>query len=83
MDKRYQSTLETKKNIKRYFITMLCCVPLLIVLGVLLEGRVNKALRITIFVLIMLVVFIVSEFIYSKRKAKKQNVEVKHEDVFK
>lgn len=83
MNKKYQSIVEVKNNIKRYLITMLCCVPLLIVVGVLLEGRVNKALRITIFVLIMLVVFAISEFIYSKRKAKKQNVEVKREDVFK
>jgi len=84
MDKKYQSALETKKNIKRYLITMLCCVPLLIVVGVLLEGKVNKALRITIFVLIMLVVFVIEEFIYSKLRTKiKEKPKVKHEDVFK
>ena len=84
MDKKYQSTIETKKNVKRYFITMLCCIPLLIVVGIFLEGKVNKAVRITIFVLIMLVVFIIVEFIYVKLRANKESrPKVKHEDVFK
>lgn len=83
MDKKYQSTLEAKKNIKRYLITMLCCVPVLILIGILLEGKVNRGIRICIFVLIMIAILFVEEFIYSKLKTKKQNVEVKHEDVFK
>lgn len=84
MDNRYQVTIEAKKKIKRYFITMLCCIPLLIIVGVLLNGKVNKPLRITIFVLIMFVVFVVVELVYSKISAKNENKpKVKHEDVFK
>lgn len=84
MDKKYQSTLQTKKNIKRYLITMLCCIPLLILVGIFLEGKVSKSLRITIFVLIMIVAFVTVELIYSKLSAKKENrPKVKHEDVFK
>lgn len=84
MDKKYQSTIEARKNIKRYLITMLCCIPLLIVVGVFLEGKVSKGLRITIFVLILTVVFVLVEYIYSKLRHKKENKpKVKHEDVFK
>ena len=84
MDKKYQSTIELKKSIKRYLVTMLCAVPLLILIGVFLEGKVNKALRIFIFVLVLSVVFVVEEFVYSKIKQKQQDkLEVKHKDVFK
>lgn len=84
MDKKYQSTIEAKNNIKRYFVTMLSCIPLLILVGIFLEDKVSKSLRITIFVMIMLVVLVVVEIVYSKLRAKKESKpKVKHEDVFK
>lgn len=84
MNNKYQSNLEAKKSLKRYFITMLCCIPLLIMVGIFLENKVNKAVRITIFVLIMLVVFVIVEFIYAKLRVRNENKpKIKHEDVFK
>ena len=84
MNKKYQTSLDLRQNVKRYLITMLCTVPLLILVGVFLEGKVNKGLRIFIFVLILTVAFLIEEFIYSKIKLKqKDKPEVKHKDVFK
>ena len=82
MNNRYEETLKIKKTIKRYLITLLCCLPLLIVVGVLLEGKVNTFVRMTIFVVILAVVYIVVELI-TKRKTKNKHIKVEHEDVFK
>lgn len=84
MDKKYQTSLELRQNVKRYLITMLCTVPLLILVGIFLEGKVSKGLRIFVFVLILTGAFLIEEFIYSKIKFRqKDKPAVKHKDVFK
>ena len=82
MRKDYQSKQEVKKNLKRYLITLLCCIPLLFVVGFLLGESVNRALRIFIFMLIIGAVIIVEEMIVAKRNAKKVDKKPK-QDVFK
>ena len=79
----YKQGIETKKNVKRIAITMCCTIPLLFIVGLLLGENVNRALRIVIFVLLLLVVVLTEEFIYSKINKNKPKVEVEKEDVFK
>ena len=78
----YDISSSLKSKIKKYVITLLCTIPLLIIVGVLLEGRVNAAVRIFIFVVILIVVFISVEIISNKRKTNKQT-EATRKDVFK
>lgn len=85
MKNDYQSKLEAKKTIKRYAITVLCCLPILILVGFLLGENINRVLRIFIFSLILVVAVLVEEYIHAKIKSKNDNtvIKEKHEDVFK
>lgn len=78
----YDISSSLKSKIKKYVITLLWAIPLLIIVGVLLEGKVNTAVRIFIFVVILIVVFVAVEMISNKRKTNKQT-EVTRKDVFK
>ena len=74
-----------KGFIKRIGITVACCLPALVLLGYWLRGL-NNVATIAIFVLFMLVVVGVEEFISAKINYKKQvrkNLLHKNEDVFK
>lgn len=82
MQQKYNEQQQTKKNVKRILITALCAIPVLFIVGVLLGEKINRGLRIFVFVLILLAVVLLEEFIYSK-KAKKQEQKPKREDVFK
>lgn len=84
MDRRQQNYM-LKDSIKRIGITILCCLPLLIVLGYFLQGL-NRFLTIIIFVLFMILAICIEEYIYSKRQMKKETLNKllhKDEDVFK
>lgn len=85
MKNDYQSKLEAKKTMKRYGITVLCALPILILVGFLLGDNVNRFVRILIFSLILAVAVVVEEYVYAKRKLKNQDQTKtkKHEDVFK
>ncbi len=85
MKNDYQSKLEAKKTMKRYGITVLCTLPILILVGFLLGDNVNRFVRILIFSLILAVAVVVEEYVYAKRKLKNQDQAKtkKHEDVFK
>lgn len=81
MDGNYRKSVEAKRNIKRYVITALCAIPILILIGVILGKNCNRVLRIFIFVLALLVIFIIEEIIHAKLERKKPKVEEK--DIFK
>lgn len=83
MQQNYKDQQQIKKNVKRIVITSLCTIPLLFIVGVLLGENINRALRIFIFVLILLVVVGSVEFIHSKLDKKPKKEKPKHEDVFK
>ena len=86
--KRVNSRDEAYKNAikvaKRIAITMLCCVPIMIVFGYLTRKVItSNALQIVCFMLIMgVAVTIVEVVARAKEKQKEQDLETKR-DVFK
>lgn len=82
---RKQQDLITKGVVKRLGITVLCCIPALVIIGYLLQG-INSAATIAIFTLFMLVVICIEEYVHikvgTKRQLKKKILH-KDEDVFK
>ena len=74
-----------KGAIKRLGITVLCCLPALVLIGYWLQG-INDVAIIAIFTLFMLVVICIEEYIHIRLVAKNQlknTVLHKNEDVFK
>ena len=71
--------------IKRVGICILCCLPIMVLIGFWLQN-INSVARVAIFTLFMLVVVAMEEYIHLKVSAKKQlmnKVLHKDEDVFK
>lgn len=84
MDK-YQQKIIINGIVKRIGITVLCCLPVLVVLGYFMQSL-NRVATIAIFVLFMFTVICFEEVIYAKVYAKKQlkkKILHKDEDVFK
>lgn len=84
MDRQQQNNI-LKGAIKRLGITILCCVPALILIGYWLQGL-NSVAVVFIFTLFMLVVIAIEEYVHIRLVAKRQlknKVLHKNEDVFK
>lgn len=84
MDRQQQNQI-LKGAVKRLGITILCCLPALIIIGYLLR-ELNSVAIVAIFMLFMLVVICIEEYIHIKLITKKQiknKVLHKNEDVFK
>lgn len=72
------------KVAKRIAITMLCCVPFLLVFAYLMRNVITSSgLQIFIFVLIMGVVVLIEELIVRRKKRHESKVEEDKKDVFK
>ena len=84
MDRQQQNQI-LKGAVKRLGITILCCLPALVLIGYWLQGL-NSAGVVAIFTLFMLVVIAIEEYIHIKIVTKRQlknNILHKNEDVFK
>lgn len=84
MDKQQQNNI-LKGCVKRVGITILCCLPALVLIGYWLQGL-NSVATVAIFTLFMAVVICIEEYIHIKVVAKKQltnKILHKNEDVFK
>ena len=84
MDRQQQNQI-LKGAIKRLGITILCCLPALVLIGYWLQGL-NSVGVVAIFTLFMLVVIAIEEYIHIKVVTKRQfknNILHKNEDVFK
>ncbi len=82
---RHQQTQILKGTIKRFGITILCCIPALIIIGYLLR-ELNSVAIVAIFTLFMLVVIAIEEYVHIKIETKRQlknKILHKNEDVFK
>lgn len=79
---KFQQNMEIKPLLKRIALCIVCCFPVLLVVGLLLEGKIASGWIIAIYVATMLVVIIVEELIYTLRKQKVQENKPK-KDVFK
>lgn len=82
---RNSQKLAMQKMIKRIGITVLCCLPILILLGYFLQ-ELNSVATVAIFVVVMLVAVCVEEYIYAHRQTKqelKKKLLHKDEDVYK
>lgn len=72
------------KVAKRIAITMLCCVPFLLVFAYLMRNVITSSgLQIFIFVLIMGIVVLIEELIVRRKKRRESKVEEDKKDVFK
>jgi len=84
MDRQQQNQI-LKGAVKRLGITILCCLPALILIGFWLQ-KLNSVAIVAIFTLFMLVVICIEEYIHLKVVAKRQltkKILHKNEDVFK
>ena len=84
MNKQQQNSI-LKGAIKRLGVTILCCLPALILIGFWLQGL-NSVAVVAIFTLFMLVVICIEEYIHIKVATKrklKNTILHKNEDVFK
>ena len=85
MDRQQQYNNILKGIVKRIGITILCCLPAIVLLGYWLQN-VNKVARMAIFIVFMLVVICIVEYIHIKFVARKQitkKILHKNQDVFK
>lgn len=74
-----------KGCVKRIGITILCCIPFMVIIGYILRNT-HSAVTIAIFVVFMLVAVCIEEYIHIKLFTKKQLMRKalnKDEDVFK
>lgn len=84
MRDRQQAYRDAMKTAKRIVITVLCCLPVIIVFAYLTRNIIKSdALLIFIFVAFMAVVVLIEEIIYRKNKKKKEQIEKDTKDVFK
>lgn len=84
MNRQQQNNI-LKGAVKRIGITILCCIPALILIGYWLQGL-NSVATVAIFTLFMFVALCVEEYIHLKIVAKRQitkKILHKNEDVFK
>ncbi|MBQ3502199.1 MAG: hypothetical protein IJA72_00850 [Clostridia bacterium] len=82
---KYEQNIILKGYIKRIGITVLCCLPVLVIVGYLLRDL-NRVATIAIFTLFMAVAICIEEYIYLKvstKKGLKKKILHKDEDVFK
>ncbi len=84
MRNRIDNSYLLKSAFKRVGITILCCIPILILLGYFLQS-VNDAVVIFVFVAVMLLAICIVEYFHRKRKQRKDVLKSLHkdEDVFK
>lgn len=85
MNEKHLKKRDTFKSIKRIAITLLCCIPILGIVGYFLLGKVSNTIMIIIFISILCVVLGIEELIHiflSQKKAEKL-INNKHTDVFK
>lgn len=82
---KYETRKEAKVLLKRIGIGILITLPIIIVLGFILENKVSRGWRIFLFVFIFLAVTLIQEYIYAKIKANKDNSDknTQRKDVFK
>lgn len=84
MNKQQQNDI-LKGCVKRVGMTILCCLPVLVLIGYWLQSL-NQVATIAIFVLVMFVAICVEEYIHLRISTKKQltkKILHKDEDVFK
>ena len=84
MNKQQQNQI-LKGAVKRLGITVLCCLPALVLIGYWLQGL-NSVAVVAVFTLFMLVVIAIEEYIHIKLVTKrelKNSALHKNEDVFK
>lgn len=77
----YQNLL---KRTKRIALTIVCCIPVLIIFAYLTRYYINsRALKIICFMIIMAVAVAIVEVISSKRQKKQEAKKLFEKDVFK
>lgn len=85
MDERHLQKRTYYQAIKRVAISILCCIPLLCVVGYFLLGRVSNAVMIVIFMCMMITVLGIVELVHARISAKRAQrlSETPHRDVFR
>ncbi len=84
MKTRQDGYKEALKTAKRIAITMLCCIPVLVIFAYLTRKVItSNAVQILCFILIMGVVVLIEEIVYRKSQKKKEQNRKNTTDVFK
>ena len=63
---------DVSKLFKRFLITFACSLPLLILVGIFIEGKVSDFVMVTIFVVLAGIVLALEELLYRKFASKRQ-----------
>ena len=71
---------DVSKLFKRFLITFACSLPLLILVGILIDGKVSDFVMVTVFVAIAGVVLGAEELLYRKYASKRQEKVNKNKD---
>ena len=82
---KYEQSNILKGYVKRIGLTILCCLPALVLIGYWLRGL-NSVATVFIFTLFMAVAVFIEEYIHIRlatKKALKKTILHKNEDVFK
>ena len=66
---------ETIKLYKRFGIVLICCFPVLVLMAYFLLGNLHSILQIFIYCVIVAVVFIIEEMIYSAKKEQRERLK--------
>lgn len=66
---------DTIKLYKRFFIVLLCCFPVLVMLSIFVMATWNNALQILVYCLIVAAVFILEELLYNAKREQRERLK--------
>lgn len=63
------------KLYKRFFLVLLCCFPVLVLLAIFVVGNLHSALQILIYCLIVAGVFVIEEMLYNAKREQRERLK--------
>lgn len=63
------------KLYKRFFLVLLCCFPVLVLLAIFVVGNLHSALQILIYCLIVAAVFVIEELLYNAKREQRERLK--------
>lgn len=66
---------ETIRLYKRFFIVLLCCFPVLVLMAFFVVGKLSNILQILIYCLIVAAVFVIEELLYNAKREQRERLK--------
>ena len=63
------------KLYKRFFLVLLCCFPVLVLMAVFVVGKLSNILQILIYCLIVAGVFVIEEMLYNAKREQRERLK--------